>query len=81
MGEGIQKEFIQLRGNQLRGANTMKRDGYESYRSNEQVWLKYSRQTVRRSVYKKDGRFFIVWGGEMIEVKRITNCYVTIGEY
>lgn len=45
------------------------------------VWLKGSRRTITRSIYEKDGRWFIIWGGQTVEVKRGTNNFYTVEAY
>ena len=48
---------------------------------NYPIWMKGSRRTERRNVYEKDGRFFVKWYGELIEVNRDSSGFVTVEEY
>lgn len=46
------------------------------------IWMKGSGRTYWRSVYEaKDGRCFVIWGDEMIEVKRASSGFVTVEWY
>ena len=46
------------------------------------IWLWGSRKTITRSVYEaQDGRCYIVWYGQMIEVKHGWIGYTTIEAY
>ena len=45
------------------------------------VWLTGSRKTIERVVYKDGDKLFVKWYGQMIEVIRGINAYVTIEEY
>lgn len=45
------------------------------------VWLKGSRKNIWRCVYEQDGKHYIKWCGQMIEVIRGLNDYVTVEEY
>lgn len=46
------------------------------------IWLWGSRMTIRRCVYEaQDGRCYIVWGGQMIEVKGNCCGYTTVEAY
>ena len=35
-----------------------------------EIYLTGSKRRIKRSVYEKDGKFFIKWYGEYIEVER-----------
>lgn len=47
------------------------------------IWLKYSRKTIRRSVYANNGHYYIKLGGDLVEVEQTNggSQFVTIGEF
>lgn len=45
------------------------------------IWLTGSEKFVQRSVYEKDGKHYIKWYGQMIEVVRGTYDYTTVEAY
>lgn len=48
----------------------------------ERIILRYSRENHYRTVYKdEDGRFWICFYGDMVEVVRGINKYITVRNY
>ena len=45
------------------------------------VWLRGSRKTISRAIRFDGEKYFIVWGGCLIEVKRGANNFYTVEEY
>jgi len=45
------------------------------------IWLTGSRKTVRRCVWERNGKTYIKWYGDMVEVKRGAHSYYTVEEY
>lgn len=45
------------------------------------VWLKYSRQYIKRSVYEHEGKNYIVYGGQLVEVRHGRMEYITVENF
>jgi len=47
------------------------------------VWLRGSQRTIRRTIYVDGGKTFIVWYGDLIEVRRSNGGmgYATVLDY
>lgn len=47
----------------------------------DRVYLTGSRRTIERVIHKEAGKFFVVWYGNMIEVKKGSSGYYTVEAY
>lgn len=45
------------------------------------IWLSGSREYIRRTVYERDGKFYILFYDQEIEVKRRSTDYATVEAY